>query len=177
MTSITANIGAKIEAVVTTRAVPDSKVDTRGFARPPVVVEDTTLPAAEAPFIAVAVPPPAIIASDQVTTGSKFARVETITAVPAIAARGMATVSSKLSTQGIKYANNSTTVATPSTITAARPPTHCQCWFSSQTPKYAARLSANRGKKTRNPTDAASPIPRNILIIVSDVMVKNSPLI
>lgn len=97
-----ANIGANIDAVVTTMAVPDSKVDTKGFARPPVVEVDTTLPAADAPFIAVAVPPPAIMARDQVTTGSKSATVDTITAVPAIAARGIAKLSSKLSTHGIK---------------------------------------------------------------------------
>ena len=97
-----ASMGANIDAVVTTIAVPDSNVDTNGFAKPPVVVVDKTLPTAEAPFIAVAVPPPAIMARDHVTTGSKLAMVETITAVPAIAARGIAKLSSKLSTQGIK---------------------------------------------------------------------------
>ena len=52
--------------------------------------------------MAVAVPPPAIMAKDQVTTGSKLATVDTITAVPAMAAKGTAKLSSKLSTQGIK---------------------------------------------------------------------------
>ena len=102
ITNTIASIGANIDAIETTIAVPDSKVETNGFAKPPVVVVETTLPAAEAPFIAVAVPPPAIMARDHVTTGSKFATVETITAVPAIAARGIAKLSSKLSTQGIK---------------------------------------------------------------------------
>ncbi len=102
ITKTTASIGTKIEAMVMTRDVPVSTAEITGFATPAVVVEETTLPAAEAPLIAVAVPPPAIIARDQVTTGSKLATVETITAVPAIAARGIAILSSKLSTQGIK---------------------------------------------------------------------------
>ncbi len=102
MTMMTANIGAKMDAVVTAMAVPVSTVDTIGFAKPPVVAVDVNLLAAPAPLMAVAVPPPAIMANDQVTTGSKLATVETITAVPAIAAKGTAKLSSRLSTQGIK---------------------------------------------------------------------------
>ena len=85
ITKTTANIGANIDAVVTTIAVPVSTVETIGFAKPPVEAVEANLLVADAPLIAVAVPPPAIIAIDQVTTGSKFAIVETITAVPAIA--------------------------------------------------------------------------------------------
>jgi len=101
-TKIIAKGGKTTEAVDTTTAVPVSTAETAGLARPPVVPVETNLPVAEAPFIAVAVPPPAIIAKDHVTTGSKLAMVETITAVPAIAAKGTAILSSKLSTQGIK---------------------------------------------------------------------------
>ncbi len=102
MTKIAAMGGANIEAVDTATAVPVSIVDTTGFAKPPVVDEEANLPVALAPFIAVAVPPPAIIAKDQVTTGSKSTTVETITAVPAIPANGMAKLSKALSTQGMK---------------------------------------------------------------------------
>ncbi len=102
MTKTAAKIGAKIDAILTTVAVPVSTVAKMGFANPPVVVDEANLPVAPAPLIAVAVPPPAIMAKDQVTTGSKLATVDTITAVPAIAARGTAKLSSKLSTQGIK---------------------------------------------------------------------------
>ena len=102
ITSTAARSGAKIEAVDTTNAVPVSTVDTRGLATPAVVAVDVNLPAALAPFMAEAVPPPAIIARDQVTTGSKSTTVETITAVPATAARGMAILSKALSTHGMK---------------------------------------------------------------------------
>ena len=102
ITKKAAIIGAKIETAETTSAVPVSTVDTTGFAMPPVVAVEANRVVAPAPFIAVAVPPPAIIANDQVTTGSKLATVETITAVPAIAAKGMATLSNRLSTHGIK---------------------------------------------------------------------------
>ena len=102
MTRIAAMGGTKIDAVLTATAAPVSTVDTNGLANPPVVAVDVNLPAALAPFMAVAVPPPAIIAKDQVTTGSKFAAVETTTAVPAIPAKGMARLSKTLSTQGIK---------------------------------------------------------------------------
>lgn len=102
ITRTAARIGAKIDAVETTTAVPVSTVDTTGLPKPPVVAVDVNLPVAFAPFIAAAVPPPAIIANDHVTTGSRFAMVETITAVPAIAAKGMAIPSNALSTQGIK---------------------------------------------------------------------------
>ncbi len=97
-----AKTGAKIDAAVTANAVPVSTVDTTGLPNPPVVAVEAILPAAPAPLIAVAVPPPAIMANDQVTTGSKFATVETITAVPAIAANGTAKLSNKLSTHGMK---------------------------------------------------------------------------
>lgn len=170
ITITTASIGANMDAVVTAKAVPVSTVETTGLPKPPVVAVEANLPAAPAPLIAVAVPPPAIIANDQVTTGSKFATVETITAVPAMAAKGTAKLSNKLSTQGIKYANISTNVATPRVITAAKLPIHCQLSFNSQTLKYDARLSANKGRKTLKPTDAAKPIPKKILIMVSDVI-------
>lgn len=102
ITKTTAIMGAKIDAVVTAIAVPVSTVETIGLAAPPVVAVEANLPAAPAPLIAVAVPPPAIIANDQVTTGSKPATVLTITAVPAMAAKGTAILSNRLSTQGMK---------------------------------------------------------------------------
>lgn len=170
MTSMAAMGGAKIEAVETAAAVPVSMVETTGFARPAVVKLEANRPVALAPFMAVAVPPPAIMAKDQVTTGSKSTMVDTITAVPAIPANGMAKLSKALSTHGIKYPKISTKVATPKTSNAGKPPIHCQLSFSSQTPEYAAKLKANSGKKTRNPTEAANPIPKKILIIVSGPM-------
>ena len=102
MTKTAAKIGAKIDAILTTVAVPVSTVAKMGFANPPVDVVEASRPVAPAPLIAVAVPPPAIMAKDQVTTGFKSATVDTMTAVPAMAARGTAKLSSKLSTQGIK---------------------------------------------------------------------------
>ncbi len=102
MTKIAAIGGTKMDAVLTATAAPVSTVDTSGLANPPVVPVEVSLPAAFAPLMAVAVPPPAIMAKDQVTTGSKFAAVETTTAVPAIPAKGMAMLSNTLSTQGIK---------------------------------------------------------------------------
>lgn len=102
ITKMAARIGAKIDAKLTTVAVPVSTVAKTGFANPPVVALEASLPVAPAPLIAVAVPPPAMIANDHVTTGSKSAMVDTITAVPAIAAKGTAKLSNKLSTHGIK---------------------------------------------------------------------------
>lgn len=102
ITKTAASTGAKIEAALTATAVPVSTVETIGFAIPPVVAVEANLPDALAPFMAVAVPPPAIMAKDQVTTGSKPATVLTITAVPAIAANGTAKLSNRLSTHGIK---------------------------------------------------------------------------
>jgi len=102
MTNTAASMGAKMEAVVTTNAVPVSTVETTGFANPPVVAVEAKRLVAPAPLIAVAVPPPAIMARDHVTTGSRSATVETITAVPAIAAKGTAKLSKRLSTHGIK---------------------------------------------------------------------------
>lgn len=64
-------------------------------------------------------------------------------------------------------------MATPKVITAARLPIHSQLSLSSHFPKKAAKLNANRGKKTRKPTDAAKPIPKKILITVSEVIVQD----
>src|SRR5690606_20615133 len=102
MTNMAAKGGTSMDAVDTTTAVPVSTVDTKGFAIPPVVAVEPTLPAAFAPFMAVAVATPAMIARDQVITGSRSATVETITAVPAKAAKGIAKLSRTLSTQGMK---------------------------------------------------------------------------
>jgi len=60
MTKTAASIGVKMEAVLTANAVPVSTVETIGFAIPPVVAVEANRPVALAPFMAVAVPPPAI---------------------------------------------------------------------------------------------------------------------
>lgn len=135
ITKITAAIGAKRDKMVTTKAVPVSTADIMGFANPPVVAVDANLLVAEAPLMAVAVPPPAMMAKVQVIKGSKSATVETITAVPAIPAKGMAKLSKRLSTQGIKYAKISMMVATPKTISAERLDIHSQLELRSQAPK------------------------------------------
>ena len=102
ITKIKARTGMKIENTDITIEVPVSIVDTIGFAIPPVVAVDANLVAPELPATAAAVPPPAIIAKAQVIAGLKSATVDTITAVPAIAANGMAIESKRLSTYGIK---------------------------------------------------------------------------
>ena len=78
-----------------------SIVDTNGFPNPAVEVVDASLETLEVPATTAAVPPPAIIANDQVTTGFKSTIVDAITVVPAIAAKGTAILSSKLSIYGI----------------------------------------------------------------------------
>lgn len=94
-------MGKKIDNNVMTMDPPVSMVDTTGFASPPVVAVDDSLSNEAFPLIAVAVPPPAIIANAQVNTGFISPIVATTTTVPAIAAIGTAIVSNKLSTQGI----------------------------------------------------------------------------
>lgn len=165
MTNIAAIGGTSIDAVETATAVPVSTTDTTGLAKPPVVVEEVNLPAALAPLIIVAVPPPAIMAKAQVVTGSKPATDDTIAAVPAIPAKGIATLSKRLSTQGIKYAKISTNMATPKVIKAGKLPIQAHSPLSSQKPEKAARLKAKRGKNTLNPAEAARPIPKKILIM------------
>lgn len=95
-------IGRKIDTTDVTRAVPVSTVETTGLATPAVVAVDASLVAPDVPEITAAVPPPAMIANAQVTSGLKSATVDTITAVPAIAANGTAIVSNKLSMYGMK---------------------------------------------------------------------------
>ena len=93
-----ATIGNRIEIAETTKVVPVSTVETTGFAIPPVLTVDANLVALVVTATAAAVPPPAIIANAQVITGLKSATVDTITAVPAIAASGIAAESNRLST-------------------------------------------------------------------------------
>ncbi len=101
ITKIIARTGKKIETMDITTEVPVSSVETKGFPKPAVeTVEPNRVALAEL-FTAAAVPPPAIIAKAQVITGLKSATVETIIAVPAIVAKGIATVSKRLSTTGI----------------------------------------------------------------------------
>ena len=91
-------MGIKIETMDITTEVPVSIVEITGFATPPVVVVEAILVTPELLATAAAVPPPAMIANTQVTVGSRSATVETMTAVPAMAAKGMATESKALST-------------------------------------------------------------------------------
>ena len=97
-----ATSGKNIDNADITVAVPVSIAATAGLATPPVVAVEVSRVADVAPFIAVAVPPPAIIANDHVITGSRLATVDTITAVPAMAVRGIVMLSNKLSPHGIK---------------------------------------------------------------------------
>lgn len=97
-TNTMATKGKKIETIDITMEVPVSTADTTGFAIPAVVVVEAKRAVPELPAMAVAVPPPAIIASAHVITGLKSDTVESITAVPTNAAKGMAILSSKLST-------------------------------------------------------------------------------
>lgn len=80
----------------------NSMAETIGLAIPPVVIEDVNRVVLVDDFMAVAVPPPAIIANDHLINGSKSAIVDNITAVPAMAANGMARLSNKLSSHEIK---------------------------------------------------------------------------
>lgn len=168
-TNIIASTGIKIEKTDITIDVPVSTVEITGFAIPAVVADDAKRVVLVEPFIAAAVPPPAIIANAQVIAGSKSLTVATITAVPAIAAKGTAIVSNKLSKNGIKYAKISTIVAAPKVTIATELPTHCQLSFNGIILKWEAKLSANNGTKILKPTDAANPIPIKILIIISGV--------
>lgn len=61
-------------------------------------------------------------------------------------------------------------VATPRAMIAARLPIHCQLSFKSHNPTYEAKLNANRGRKTRKPTEADRPMPKKMLIMVSEVI-------
>src|SRR5690554_3069792 len=100
-TKIIANIGKNIDTIDIIIDVPVSMVETIGFPKPAVeTVEPNRVALAEL-FTAAAVPPPAIIAKAQVITGLKSTTVDTITAVPARVASGMAIVSKRLSTTGI----------------------------------------------------------------------------
>ena len=101
ITNTIANMGINIEIIANINEPPVSTVETIGFPNPAVVAEDVNLVPALALLNKVAVPPPAIIAIDQVTIGDKSATVDTITAVPAIAASGTAIVSNKLSINGM----------------------------------------------------------------------------
>ncbi len=102
ITRIAAIIGAIMETTATKSAVVVSIKEMMGFPIPAVLTVEATLPVADAPLMAVAVPPPAMIANDHVMTGSRSEMVATITAVPAKAAKGKARLSSTLSTYGIK---------------------------------------------------------------------------
>ncbi len=101
ITKINARAGMKIENTDMSTEVPVSMVATIGFPIPPVVAVDINRVAPELPATAAAVPPPAIIAKAQVIGGLKSATVDTITAVPAIAAKGMAIESKALSIYGM----------------------------------------------------------------------------
>lgn len=97
ITKTMAKMGKKIASIDINTDVPVSIVDTIGFPNPPVEEVDVNLAALEAPEMAAAVPPPAIMARDHVIIGLKSAIVDIITTVPAKVAKGMEMVSNRLS--------------------------------------------------------------------------------
>lgn len=100
-TNTNAKTGINRDTIVITIELPVSKVDTTGFAKPPVVAVEAKRVTPELPATAAAVPPPAMMANAQVIAGLKSATVDTITAVPAMVANGIAIESNILSTYGI----------------------------------------------------------------------------
>lgn len=101
ITKIIAINGINIDAKDITAAPVVSTVETTGLPKPAVVTEEVNLVLAVALLTKLAVPPPAIMASAHVIMGDRSAIVETITAVPAIPAKGTAILSKTLSTKGI----------------------------------------------------------------------------
>lgn len=99
-TNTKAMIGRNIEKIDMINDAPVSTVDTIGFPNPAVDTVDVTRDAPATLLMVAAVPPPAIMANAHEITGFKSATVDTITAVPAMVANGMAIASSKLSTNG-----------------------------------------------------------------------------
>lgn len=102
ITKTKASTGRNIERIDITSEVPVSTTEITGFAIPAVETVDVSRVAPEAPEMAAAVPPPAIIAKAHVISGLRSATVETMTAVPAIAAKGIAIESNRLSINGMK---------------------------------------------------------------------------
>lgn len=94
-TTITAKMGKKMAKTDRPIEVPVSTVEITGFANPAVVPVDANRVEEVDALMAVAVPPPAMIAKAQVKVGSRLAIVETITAVPAIVANGIVIISKK----------------------------------------------------------------------------------
>ena len=92
-----AKIGRNMETTDITKDIPVSSVETMGLPKPPVVTVDAKRVVLDVPAKAAVVPPPAIIAKDQVIIGLKSTTMESITAVPASAAKGTAILSNRLS--------------------------------------------------------------------------------
>lgn len=101
ITKMKATIGKKMAKTEMIMEAPVSMVDTNGLPNPAVETVEVMREAPATLFIVAAVPPPAIIAKVQVIMGLKSTIVETMIAVPARVANGMAIVSNKLSTIGI----------------------------------------------------------------------------
>lgn len=102
ITKIKAIRGKKMASTESITEVTDSTAETTGFASPAVAVVDARRVVEVELFMAVAVPPPAIMANTQVKKGSKSAMVDSMIAVPATAAKGTAIVSKIWSIHGIK---------------------------------------------------------------------------
>ena len=100
-TTTTETIGKKMDKEVNVIAVPVSALATMGFPNPAVFTDDANRVIVVIPCIAVAVPPPAIMAKIIVNVGEISTKVDAITTNPAIATNGVAMVSNKLSINGI----------------------------------------------------------------------------
>ena len=98
----TAKSGAKIDNTDKPIAAPVSASPITGFAMPAVVTVEAARVAADIPLTAVAVPPPAPIASAHVKAGLMSVKFAAIANVPATPAKGKAILSNKLSTTGTR---------------------------------------------------------------------------
>ena len=94
-------MGNNIERIDNPKEDPASRVDTTGFAIPPVVVVDAALVTVVPVWTIPAAPLPAIIANAHFANGGNPLTTATIRMAPAINAAGVAIESSTLSSQGM----------------------------------------------------------------------------
>lgn len=137
----------------------NSMIDTIGFAKPPVVPVDKALVATVPICIVPEEPPPAMVARVHFRAGSTSPITAADIIVPAITAEGVAMVSSRLSSHGIRYARTSKITAALRIPHAVHESRYAKSPVRSTQSWTAAKLNAAGGKKIRNPHAADNPSP------------------
>ena len=157
-------MGEKIIVSVIPKEIRSSIMEKIGLANPPVKTEDIPLRLIVVNWNPPVIKTPLVTDNIHCNPGEISLKHEAESIVPAIIEAGVANISNKLSTQGIKFPKISIIAAKKSTATTQSLPIQFQLVSNWTNSALYSKLYVRGGINTLNPQAADRPIAKNIEI-------------